>query len=536
MAHSSSYTGRTSGDSKPPAARRAIGRPRKAGPPHSARMLILPFLLFSINPTAIRQAPAGTPVHIRLTTTVGSYASRAGTRLSAVLIAPVMVDGETVLPAGSVLSGNVRRTARVGLGIRHETAALDLEFNQLALPGGDPLALAARVTEVDNAREHVSGDGRIQGVRATGSVSYRVSGYVRNLLFRCELHAMIAEWIVKAAVINLPEPEIYLPAGAELTLTLTEPLFLYPSAVQVSRALPGDDRQDLHRQELHRLIASMPSRTYATARQRPSDLTNVALIGSRDQIAAAFAAGGWSAARPLTTRRLVQWLRAIGERHGFESAPMSALLLNGTRADMSWEKGLNDISKRHHIRLWKQAGEWEGQDVWIGAATRDVDFGFLRPGRPFTHRIEADVDRERDKVAYDLAFTGCTKTLDWAARANVPRVTENGTGDEMTTDTRLAVVELNSCRAPRLSTETTDTAPVPIHGGKLALLARREILSARNDLIRNNWYWRGFEATRWMAGVLRTHLRASSGPRSFWSSFRHSSRRKPSIQTVSITR
>jgi hypothetical protein len=497
-------------------------------------MLTLPFLLFSISLLTLRQVPAGTPVHIRLTTTVGSYASKAGTRVSAVVIAPVLVDGETELPAGSVVSGRVKRIARVGLGIRHEKAALDLEFNQVAVAGGDPVALGARVAEVDNAREHVSGDGRIQGVRATGSVSYRVSGYVRGLLFRCELHAMIAEWIVKAAVINLPEPEIYLPAGAELTLTLTEPLFLYPSAVQVSRALPGDDRQDLHRQELHRLIASMPSRTYATARQRPSDLTNVALIGSRDQIAAAFAAGGWSAARPLTTRRRVQWLRAIGERHGFESAPMSALLLNGTRADMSWEKGLNDISKRHHIRLWKQAGEWEGQDVWIGAATRDVDFGFLRPGRPFTHRIAAEVDQERDKVAYDLAFTGCTKTLDWAARANVPRVTDNGTGDSITTDTRLAVVELNECRAPRLSTETIDVAPVPIHGRKIALLARREILSVRSDVLRNNWFWRGYEASRWIGEVVRSHVRGSTGPRSFLSSFRHSSLPAAPVQAASV--
>jgi hypothetical protein len=494
-------------------------------------MLILPFLLFSINMPAIRQAPAGTEVHIRLTTTVGSYASRAGSRVSAVLIAPLIVDGETVLPAGSVLSGNVRSVARVGLGIRHETAALDLEFNRVALPGGDPVSLGARVAEVDNARERVTRDGRIHGVRATGSGSYRVSGYVRGLLFRCELHAAIAVWIVRAAVINLPEPEIYLPAGAELRLTLTEPLSLASSVEEpAGAALPDDEREDLHR-----LLASMPTRTHATASQRPADLTNVALIGSRDRIAAAFTAAGWSAARPLSFRRRVQWLRAIGERHGFDSAPMSSLSLNGAQADMSWEKGLNDVSKRHHIRLWKQPGEWEGQDLWIGAATHDVDFGFLRPGRPFTHKIAADVDQERDKVAYDLAFTGCTNPLAWLPRTNIPRVTENGTGDSMTTDTGLAVVELNDCPAPRLSTETIDTAPVPIRGGKIALFARREILSARNDLLRNNWYWRGYEATRWMVGVLRTHVRASSGPRSFWSSFRHSMPQTPPIRTVSIT-
>src|ERR1022692_2462375 len=192
-------------------------------------MLILPFLFLLMNSRPIRQAPAGTLIQIRLTTTVGSYASTAGTPVSAVLIAPVMVDGKTVLPVGSVVSGSVKRAARVGLGIRHETAALDLAFNEVALPGGGRMALGARVAEVDNAREYVSRDGRIRGVRATDSGSYRVSGYVRDLLFRCELHARIAELIVRAAVINLPEPEIYLPAGAELTLALTAPLFLRSS-------------------------------------------------------------------------------------------------------------------------------------------------------------------------------------------------------------------------------------------------------------------------------------------------------------------
>jgi hypothetical protein len=236
----------------------------------------------------------------------------------------------------------------------------------------------------------------------------------------------------------------------------------------------------------------------------------------------------------LSFGRRVRWLRAIGLRRGFDSAPMSRLLVNGVPADMSWEKGLNDVSKRHHIRLWKQAGEWDGQDMWIGAATRDVEFGYLRPGRAFTHKIAADVDRERDKVAYDLAFTGCTDTLDWAGRSNVPTLSENGTGDAMTTDARLAVIELNDCRAPRLSTETIDTAPVPIHGGKMALFARREILSARSDLIRNNWYWRGYEVTRWIVGVIRAHRRDSSGPRSFLTSFRHSIARTTSVQTAAI--
>src|ERR1700682_1227666 len=104
-------------------------------------------LLLSISSLRNRVAPGGAQLHIRLTSTVGSYASAVGSPVSAVLIAPVIVDGETVLPAGSTLSGRVKTVTRVGLGIFHETAGLDLEFRQLAVPDGESTPISALVTE-----------------------------------------------------------------------------------------------------------------------------------------------------------------------------------------------------------------------------------------------------------------------------------------------------------------------------------------------------------------------------------------------------
>jgi hypothetical protein len=181
---------------------------------------------------------------------------------------------------------------------------------------------------------------------------------------------------------------------------------------------------------------------------------------------------------------------------------MSALLLDGAKPDMSWEKGLNDVSKRHHIRLWN-TGTWRGQELWIGAATRDIDFAYLRPGQTLTHRIETNIDQERDKIAYDLAFTSCANVLDWTGRPDVPEFTRNGTGDRIATDARAAIVGLNDCPAPRLSGETFDTEELPRHGGKLQRFARREILSARNDALRTNPYWRAFEGGRWLVASAR---------------------------------
>jgi hypothetical protein len=465
-------------------------------------------VLLSITALTIRPLPEGTELHIRLTTTVGSYASSQGSPISAVLIAPVTVDGETILQSGTILSGRVKSVTRVGLGVRHETARLDLEFSRFTPPDGETIPISAQVVDVDNSRERVNRKGRIQGVRSTASMSYRVGGYIRTVL-QWEVHAELAEWAIRSLLVQLPEPEIYYPAGVELTLRLTRPLLLNAplNSAQTVRQLTGYEQE-----ELALAVRALPYRTRAPHSGRSSDLTNVLLIGSRDQIVAAFAAAGWTQANPASFRDRLHWIRALGELRGDGAAPMSSLLLEGTEPDMSWEKGLNDVSKRHHIRLWRDAGTWRGREMWIGAATRDIDFAYLRPGTKFTHRIQANVDQERDKIAYDLAFTSCGNPLDWTDRADVPRFARNATGDPIITDGRMVVVELNDCEAPRLSNETVDLMAVPARGDKLQRFARREILSARNELLRTNPYWRTYEGSRWIVDYVRSRRRQMPDP------------------------
>jgi hypothetical protein len=260
------------------------------------------------------------------------------------------------------------------------------------------------------------------------------------------------------------------------------------------------------------LVATLPHRTRAPISGRSSDLTNVLFIGSQDQIVNAFDAAGWTQADPASLRGRIQWIRAVAELRGDVVAPMSLLLLNGAGPDMSWQKGLNDVSKRHHIRIWKASGTWHGREVWVGAATRDIDFAYLRQGGRLSHRIEEDIDQERDKVAYDLAFSSCGEILDWTDRQDFPRFARNATGDPIVTDGRMVALEVNDCETPRLSTQTADSTTLPEHGDRMRRFARREILSARNELIRGNPYWRVFEASRWMVYSIRQHKHPTTDP------------------------
>jgi hypothetical protein len=451
--------------------------------------------LLALNLISLRQVPAGTQLHVRLSTPVGSFGSRAGDAVQALLIAPVVVSGETLLPEGATLSGKVTRAQAVGFGIAHETAGLAFDFNTVTFPAGFTTPISTRLIEVDNGRERVVENGFIRGVRTTSSIAYRTSGYIRMAL-AWEFHAQLALWAAKMILVQVPEPEIYYPAGVELTLALRDDL------VSAAQPDPEASLSETDREDLNRITAGMPYRTYAPGSNRASDLMNLLLVGDEKEIESAFIAAGWTKPAPTTLRSRIQGIRAVAERKSDEHFPMSRLLADDRTADMSWQKGLNDVSKRHHIRIWKQDATWNGRQLWIAAATRDVDFSYLRHGSALTHRISQDLDEERDKIAHDLEFTGCTDLLDWWDRPGAPTTARNATGDMMETDGRLAVVRINNCDSPRV-VNGKESEPLVSRPGFAKRLLRREILSVRSDFYRRNVYWRSYEGVRWVVLAMR---------------------------------
>lgn len=439
-------------------------------------------------------------LHVRLTGAVGSFASRPGAPVTAILIAPVKSGGDTVLPPGSMVYGHVKSVRRIGYGVVHEAASLDLAFDSIALPNGAPFPAKMKLVTIDTGREEVTPAGTIREGRSTSSWGNHVAGYIRAAML-LDVHAQIAEWAVKSVIATVPEPEIYLPSGTELTLGLSSSVRTLAVARtdQDSPQLSDDENESLAP-----VISDLPERSFAPRRkstERPADLINLLFIGSRSQIATAFTAAGWAEARRGTFRSDISSAFAIAFDHGDRGMPMSPMQINGVDPDMTWEKGFNDVSKRHHIRLWKLAQTWHGEELWVGAATRDVEIGYLRSGKMMTHRVEELVDHERDKIAYDLTFATCADALEWWDRPNVPRLTRNATGDRMETDGQLAVLRMNDCDNPREITAARDT--LPVHGKLWQRILRREILNARNELLRANIYWKAYEGARFLVSAVQ---------------------------------
>lgn len=432
-------------------------------------------------------ASAETAVEVRLLTPVSSYSSKAGAEIEALLATPLCASSIRLIPEGTVVRGRVTRVHRVGIGLVYESARLDLEFDEVRFPDGRSYPLKARLVGVDNARERVDRHGAIHGIRATEALSNRAG---ERLAFAALGHPLllIPAFTVTSAMFHFPEPEIAYAEGTELYLKVSFP-----------EALAGLETCTLPRPEssadvadLRRLVAGLPAWSYSKRQRQPMDIVGLVYIGSPEELDRAFTAAGWSGARDNSAGATLTAVRAIAEGGPYAGAPMRTLLLDGAEPDFAFQKALNTFAKRHHLRVWKRPEQWRGRTVWASAATRDIAATFSMRPFGFTHQIEDQVDSERDKVVSDLMFTGCVASVLY-----VPRTTAYRAGQDyrrsMYTDSRVAVVELNSCQSPRRGPVAETVAARP---GAVARGVRRVLLMARNRLIRDNIVWRSGDAAR----------------------------------------
>ncbi len=175
----------------------------------------------------------------------------------------------------------------------------------------------------------------------------------------------------------------------------------------------------------------VPSFTVA-ADGLPADPVNVALMGTRDELRAAFAAIGWVKAEALGVTSAWRMVRPFALNRPIPAAPFSTLFLFGRGQDVGFEKAIGDSPrKRHHVRFWGRslrhmtdiddASFWLNTDAppadervtWVGAATRDTGFGLTRLTFQITHRTAADTNAERDYVMEELKGAGVIGEIMW---------------------------------------------------------------------------------------------------------------------------
>jgi hypothetical protein len=389
------------------------------------------FLLAVTGLAAATRIPTGAQIQIRLTTEINTSTAKVGDAFQALVIAPVVVEGRVAMSAGATLTGHVKEaTAAVN---PDDQAVLALVFDEIRDASGKKASIAAKVAGVDNARESLDADGRIQGIVASKTGSGRLDQGINKV---SEKYPSFAELLgtVKQAVLKNTDANIDFKAGVEMTIALTKPL-------DWTGAVSMPDIASIEPQEqLFGLVNSEPFRTATQKDQSPSDITSLMFLGSRQQIEDAFQKAGWSAAAKLNDQSKLETFRAMAEMRGYQEAPVSVLLLEGRAPDLVFEKMNDTFAARHHVRIWRRPGQFNGKDIWVCSATHDTGISFSEENRTFIHKIDPQIDLERAKVVNDLLLTAMVRGLSLVDRNGLPQSMSNATGDALKTDGGMAVV------------------------------------------------------------------------------------------------
>ena len=448
-------------------------------------------------------------LQVRLATHLTSYASRPGSPFKCVVISPFKIDGQILIPARSVVYGRVRRALPIHLGLVRERAELDLDFLEYVTPDGKRFPLAAQLVSIDNAREEVVANSRIKGVLAAANPDEVLNGIwekpTLNMLYRpLEGLTGVGQEIleqfpigpigpavllgIRCFLLRFPEPEIHLPPGTDMDLSVDQS----STAFAPSSALPAPPS----RAELNEWIRSRPFTIQTPRGRKAEDVVNVAFIGSRRELLDAFYASGWYPAEATTIRSFCLLYLAFNGKRTYLTAPVSTLLYQGRVPDLVFEKSLDTVSKRHHVRIWS-AGAFQSYEIWLGAATHDTGVGFNHRTFRFTHTIDKDLDAERAKISIDLTFAGCSEPVVYLPRGATTALVHSRLPS---TDGDIAVLPLRSCSG----TGGADADPGPgLPGNKVSRLVRRVALEARSYIFRENAYY-------WAYQIIRSGKRASS--------------------------
>jgi hypothetical protein len=127
----------------------------------------------------------------------------------------------------------------------------------------------------------------------------------------------------------------------------------------------------------------------------PGDPVNVVLVGSFQQLRAAFAALGWSEADRLSLASSWGMVRAFVRNTPYPTAPFSTLYLFGRGQDIGFQKAIdNSPRKRHHVRFWA-----------LSQMRAQVNTGFLAKHRTPAGQRKRSLDRSRHQGHWPVPYS-----------------------------------------------------------------------------------------------------------------------------------
>jgi len=194
------------------------------------------------------------------------------------------------------------------------------------------------------------------------------------------------------------------------------------------------------------LFANIPRRVSdsPTDNGNPGDMVNFALVGTEQDVQAAFKAAGWGAVDKSVQEAILNGLMATLSREAYTAMPMSTLYLFGRPQDMSYARGdpLVVAAERHHLRVWKSDLTIDGRPLWVGSATHDIGFEKDQRTGGVTHKIDPEIDKERDYILQSFDAAGVFSSAAYVTPPNPLVEARTATGGSFHSDGRIVIMAL----------------------------------------------------------------------------------------------
>jgi hypothetical protein len=177
----------------------------------------------------------------------------------------------------------------------------------------------------------------------------------------------------------------------------------------------------------------------------PGDMVNFIIIGNEDQMKNVFTTGGWVHVDADVKATFLHGFMESMSKESYLTMPMSQLYLFGRPQDYGWAHAepIQVVMSRNHLRVWKAPFEIGGQMAWVGAATHDIGFERDQRNNGLTHKIDPDIDLERNYVEKTLTSTGLVGEVEHYTPDNPLKTAKTATGGEFHSDGQVLILKLN---------------------------------------------------------------------------------------------
>lgn len=174
------------------------------------------------------------------------------------------------------------------------------------------------------------------------------------------------------------------------------------------------------------------------------DAVNFVIIGPKEQLEAAFKDAGWVIADKNIKDAVLNATMKSTSKQVYLEMPMSQLYMFNRPQDYGYVRAetIQVVASRNHLRIWKSPYEVDGQPLWVGACTHDIGFERDQRNNGVTHKIDPEIDKERDYLAGTLSASGLVEQSEYVTPPNPITEAHTATGGTFRSDGRILVLRL----------------------------------------------------------------------------------------------